>query len=112
MLLARRFDTRWLIAAGLASFAAAMGSYSLITSTSDWGGTELLWPQLLRGFPAGLCRGALSHLGLGSLPPERLKYSSGLFNMMRNLGGAVGIAIAAAIINEGPTCTSSISRPT
>jgi hypothetical protein len=31
-------------------------------------------------------------LGLGSLPPERLKYASGLFNMMRNLGGAVGIA--------------------
>ncbi len=32
-------------------------------------------------------------LGLGSLPPERLKYASGLFNMMRNLGGAVGIAV-------------------
>ena len=40
------------------------------------------------------------HLGLGSLPPERLKYASGLFNMMRNLGGAVGIAICAAVIND------------
>ena len=39
-------------------------------------------------------------LGLGSLPPERLKYASGLFNMMRNLGGAVGIAVSAAIIND------------
>jgi MFS transporter, DHA2 family, multidrug resistance protein len=38
-------------------------------------------------------------LGLGSLPPDRLKYASGLFNMMRNLGGAVGIAVSAAIIN-------------
>jgi hypothetical protein len=40
------------------------------------------------------------NLGLGSLPPERLKYASGLFNMMRKLGGAVGIAVAAAIIND------------
>ena len=38
-------------------------------------------------------------LGLGSLAPERLKYASGLFNMMRNLGGAVGIAICGAILN-------------
>jgi len=35
----------------------------------------------------------------GSLPPERLKYASGLFNMMRNLGGAVGIAVSGAILN-------------
>jgi hypothetical protein len=38
-------------------------------------------------------------LGLWSLPPERLKYASGLFNMMRNLGGAVGIAVSGAILN-------------
>jgi DHA2 family multidrug resistance protein len=39
-------------------------------------------------------------LGLGSLPPERLKYASGLFNMMRNLGGAVGIAMCGAVLND------------
>ena len=39
-------------------------------------------------------------LGLGSLPPERLKYASGLFNMMRNLGGAIGIAACATILND------------
>jgi DHA2 family multidrug resistance protein len=39
------------------------------------------------------------NLGLASLPPERLKYASGLFNMMRNLGGAVGIAMCGAILN-------------
>jgi len=38
-------------------------------------------------------------LGLGRLPPERLKYASGLFNMIRNLGGAVGIAVCGAILN-------------
>jgi len=39
-------------------------------------------------------------LGLGSLPPERLKYASGLFNMMRNLGGAIAIAVCGAVLNS------------
>jgi DHA2 family multidrug resistance protein len=57
-------------------------------------------PQILRGFPQVFAVAPSVNLGLGSLPPERLKYASGLFNMMRNLGGAVGIAVSAAIIND------------
>src|SRR5207302_10260574 len=83
---------------GLASFALAMWSYSFITH--DWGGAELLIPQLLRGFPQVFVVAPAVNLGLGSLPPERLKYASGLFNMMRNLGGAVGIALCSAILND------------
>ena len=98
ILLARRFDTPRLMAAGLASFAVAMWSYSAITH--EWAAAELLWPQLLRGCPQVFAVAPSVNLGLGSLPPEGLKYASGLFNMMRNLGGAVGIAVAAAIIND------------
>lgn len=98
IVLARRFDTRWLMMAGLACFGASMWTFSFITH--DWGGAELLLPQLLRGFPQVFAVAPSVSLGLGSLPPERLKYASGLFNMMRNLGGAVGIAISAAIIND------------
>src|SRR6201992_168928 len=39
-------------------------------------------------------------LGLGALPPDRLKYASGLFNMMRNLGGAIGIAVCSTLLND------------
>ncbi|MEA2790708.1 MAG: transporter, family, multidrug resistance protein [Acetobacteraceae bacterium] len=98
ILLARRFDSRWLMMAGLAMFGTAMWSFSFITH--DWGAAELLVPQLLRGFPQVFAVAPSVNLGLGSLPPERLKYASGLFNMMRNLGGAVGIAVSAAIIND------------
>ena len=76
---------------GLACFGLAMWSYSFITH--DWGAGELLLPQVLRGFPQVFAVAPSVNLGLGSLPPERLKYASGLFNMMRNLGGAVGIAV-------------------
>jgi DHA2 family multidrug resistance protein len=98
ILLARRFDGRWLMMFGLACFGIAMWSFSFITH--DWGAAELFLPQMLRGFPQVFAVAPSVTLGLGSLPPERLKYASGLFNMMRNLGGAVGIAVSAAIIND------------
>jgi DHA2 family multidrug resistance protein len=98
ILLARKFDGRWLMMFGLALFGLAMWSYSFITH--DWGGTQLFLPQFLRGFPQVFAVAPAVTLGLGSLPPARLPYASGLFNMMRNLGGAVGIAVSAAIIND------------
>jgi DHA2 family multidrug resistance protein len=98
IMLAKRFDTRWLMMFGLASFGLAMWLYSFITH--DWGAGEFLVPQVLRGFPQVFAVAPAVTLGLGSLPPERLKYASGLFNMMRNLGGAVGIAVSGAILNS------------
>jgi DHA2 family multidrug resistance protein len=95
--LARKLDTRWLLMAGMLSFGASMWSFSFITH--DWGGDQLLVPQILRGLPQVFAVAPIVNLGLGSLPPERLKYASGLFNMMRNLGGAVGIAACGAIFN-------------
>ena len=97
ILLSKRFDPRWLMMFGMACFALAMWQFSFITH--DWGAGELLVPQILRGFPQVFAVAPSVNLGLGSLPAARLKYASGLFNMMRNLGGAVGIAVSAAIIN-------------
>ena len=98
VMLAKRIDLRWLMMFGLASFGAAMWSFSYITNV--WGGAELFLPQVLRGFPQVFAVAPSVNLGLGSLPPDRLKYASGLFNMMRNLGGAVGIAVSGAILND------------
>src|SRR5579859_3463625 len=96
--LAKKFDTRWLMMFGLALFALSMWSFSGITH--DWGAGELFLPQFLRGFPQVFAVAPAVTLGLGSLTPERLKYASGLFNMMRNLGGAIGIAVCATILND------------
>lgn len=96
--LARKFDGRWLMMFGLACFGLSMWSFSFITS--DWGGDQLLIPQIIRGFPQVFAVAPSVTLGLGSLSPARLKYASGLFNMMRNLGGAVGIAVSGAVLND------------
>ena len=96
--LGRRVDLRWLMMFGLASFGLSMWSFTFITH--EWGGEQLLIPQILRGFPQVFAVAPSVTLGLGSLPPARLKYASGLFNMMRNLGGAVGIAVCGAELND------------
>jgi DHA2 family multidrug resistance protein len=98
IMLAKKFDLRWIMMGGLAMFGLSMWSFSFITS--DWGGAQLLVPQVIRGIPQVFCIAPAVTLGLGSLAPARLKYASGLFNMMRNLGGAVGIAVCSAMLNS------------
>jgi DHA2 family multidrug resistance protein len=98
IMLARKFDTRWLMMFGLLCFGVSMWQFSFITH--DWGGKELFLPQVLRGLPQVFAVAPAVTLGLGSLPPERLKYASGLFNMMRNLGGAIGIAVCGTLLND------------
>ncbi|HEX3953086.1 MAG TPA: DHA2 family efflux MFS transporter permease subunit [Stellaceae bacterium] len=95
--LAKRVDLRWLMMFGLSCFGLSMWAFSYITH--DWGSAQLLVPQVLRGFPQVFAVAPAVTLGLGSLPMARLQYASGLFNMMRNLGGAVGIAAGGAILN-------------
>jgi DHA2 family multidrug resistance protein len=68
--------------------------------THDWGSAELMLPQALRGIAQQLAVPPAVTLTLGGLAPARLKHASGLFNLMRNLGGAIGIAACATILND------------
>ena len=96
--LARRIDLRWLMMFGLACFAVSMWNFTPITH--DWGWRELLLPQAFRGFSQQFAVAPTVTLTLGGLAPERLKLASGLFNLMRNLGGAIGIAACGTILND------------
>jgi MFS transporter, DHA2 family, multidrug resistance protein len=96
--LARRIDLRWLMMFGLACFAVSMWNFTPITH--DWGWRELLLPQGFRGFSQQFAVAPTVSLTLGGLAPERLKLASGLFNLMRNLGGAIGIAACGTILND------------
>lgn len=96
--LAKRYDLRWIMMAGLALFAVSMWDFTPITH--DWSSRELLLPQALRGMAQQLAVPPAVTLTLGGLAPARLKLASGLFNLMRNLGGAIGIAVCATILND------------
>ncbi len=83
---------------GLGLFAVSMWDFSPLTH--DWGGKELMLPQALRGMAQQFAVPPTVTLTLGALAPARLKQASGLFNLMRNLGGAIGIAACATILND------------
>jgi DHA2 family multidrug resistance protein len=59
---------------------------------------QMLWPQVVRGVAIMFCLLPPTRLALGHLTPERVPNASGLFNLMRNLGGAIGIALIDTVI--------------
>ncbi|WP_298426272.1 DHA2 family efflux MFS transporter permease subunit [Rhodoblastus sp.] len=85
-----KIDLRLMIGLGFLGFAA--GAALPVAITNDWGFDELLLPQMLRGFFLMFMMVPINNLALGTLPPEKLKNASGLFNVARNLGGAFGLA--------------------
>ena len=89
--LSQKIDPRWMMAAGLPLFAASLWLASGMTP--DWGFAALLAPQMLRGFAIMLCIVPSVNMALGGFAQAELRYASGLFNLMRNLGGAIGIAL-------------------
>jgi MFS transporter, DHA2 family, multidrug resistance protein len=91
-------DMRLLIAAGLIIFA--LGSYQMTWITKDYDFYELLVPQILRGIGMMCAMVPTNTIALGTLPQERVKNASALFNLMRNLGGAVGLAVINQVLNE------------
>src|SRR6201997_5043798 len=96
--LMQKVDMRLIIAFGLVVFAA--GSYQMTWITRDYDFYELLLPQILRGIGMMCAMVPTNNIALGTLAPDRVKNASGLFNLMRNLGGAVGLAIINEVLND------------
>jgi DHA2 family multidrug resistance protein len=91
-------DPRVMMMGGFLGFA--LGTYIATGITSEWDFYELLVPQILRGCSLMICMVPINNLSLGTLPPDELKNASGLFNLMRNLGGAVGLALINTLLNN------------
>lgn len=91
-----RFDPRWLSALGFALFALGLGCSSLQSRVADF--DEMFWPQVLRGAAIMFCLLPPTRLALGALAEAAVPDASGLFNLMRNLGGAIGIALIDTVL--------------
>jgi DHA2 family multidrug resistance protein len=94
--LVRRLDERLLSAFGFVLFAVGLALSAGETNATDF--TEMFWPQVMRGAGIMFCILPPTQLALGNLAGEAVADASGLFNMMRNLGGAIGIAVTDTII--------------
>ena len=91
-------DPRKMIATGFVGFA--IGTWLASNITADWDFWELLIPQMFRGFSLMLCMVPINNLALGTMPPQKIKNASGLFNLTRNTGGAVGLALINTLLDK------------
>jgi MFS transporter, DHA2 family, multidrug resistance protein len=96
--LMKRFDPRLIIGIGFALFAAS--NFMNIYMTNDYATDQLFWPNIVRALGQALVMAPLSAVATAGIEAENAGSASGLFNMMRNLGGAVGIATLQTILTK------------
>jgi len=96
VVLERRLDARLLTAAGFALFAGGLALSAMQTPRTDY--DEMFWPQVVRGVAIMFCLLPPTRLALGGLSLDRIPDASGMFNLMRTLGGAIGLALIDTVI--------------
>ncbi|MET4172184.1 DHA2 family multidrug resistance protein [Bradyrhizobium sp. LA6.1] len=96
--LMQKFDARIIIGAGFVLFAAS--NFLNIYMTNDYAADQLLWPNVVRAIGQALVMAPLSAVATAGIEAENAGSASGLFNMMRNLGGAVGIALLQTLLTK------------
>lgn len=92
----RRVDPRWLTAFGFGLFAIGLLMSMGQTAQTDF--HDMILPQVVRGAAIMFCLLPPTRMALGRLPRTLIADGSGLFNLMRNLGGAVGLALVDTMI--------------
>jgi DHA2 family multidrug resistance protein len=107
--LMKRFDARLIIGVGFALFAAS--NFMNIYMTTDYGSDQLFWPNVVRAVGQALAFAPLSAVATAGIEAENAGSASGLFNMTRNLGGAVGIAMLQTFLTKREQYHSNVLTP-
>ena len=94
-----RVDPRKLLATGL--LVGAITLWWLSRLTLGVGTSDIFWPQFLQGFALGLVFVPLTTITMDRVPRERMGNATSIFNVCRNTGGSIGIAVAAALLSRG-----------
>ena len=97
-LLVTRFDPRKVFVAGVLGFAFSF--YRLMGFNLDISFWNVFWPQFIQGLSLGLVFVPLTVLTMAYIPKERMGNATSLFNMMRNIGGGVGISVVATMLTR------------
>ena len=95
--IARTIDLRLMLGFGMGTFAFAMYlTAGLTNQASFW---ELLVPQIVRGVGLMCCYLPANLIAMGALTPDKLKNGAGLYNLTRDLGGAIALAVIGTVMN-------------
>ena len=104
--LMQRIDARYIAFLGMMLFAVS--SFMNTTMSLDYAGDQLFVPNIVRAVGQALMLAPLSAVSLGSVAPQDAAAASGISNMMRNLGGAIGTALLATIVTKREQFHSNI----
>jgi MFS transporter, DHA2 family, multidrug resistance protein len=96
--LMQRIDVRLIVAVGVTLFS--ISAFMNAKLTNQTGYDQLIWSQLVRAMGQPLIMVPLTSIATASLPVKEAGSASGLFNMMRNLGGSIGIASLATLLTN------------
>lgn len=96
--LAKKLDLRAMLGLGLSLFGTGLWLNHYLTS--QWGYWEMFLPQAVRGLALMFCFVPINAVALGHLKPAEVQNASGLYNLMRNLGGAIGLAAITTFLRE------------
>jgi MFS transporter, DHA2 family, multidrug resistance protein len=96
--LMQKLDARLIIGVGFVLFAAS--NFMNIYMTGNYAADQLLWPNVVRAIGQALVMAPLSAVATSGIEPENAGSASGLFNMMRNLGGAVSITLLQTLLTK------------
>ena len=91
-----RLGARKLLVAGLVvggSTLLWLGSLNL--QAGYW---DIFWPQFVQGISLGLLFVPLTTISMGPIPKERMGNATSIFNLMRNIGGSIGVAFATSLL--------------
>jgi DHA2 family multidrug resistance protein len=105
-LMTGRFDARKLLAAGL--FVGGLTLLWLSVLNLQAGYWDIFWPQLLQGVGMSLLFVPLTTVSMDSIPREKMGNATSLFNLMRNIGGSVGIAMTGTMLARNNQKTTSM----
>ncbi|MDP2698673.1 DHA2 family efflux MFS transporter permease subunit [Thalassospira sp.] len=93
-----KLPARLVLGIGLSLFACGVALNGFQDSQVAF--HEMILPQAVRGFALMFCMLPITNLALGTLPVEKIKNASGLYNLMRNLGGAMGLAAINTLLDK------------
>jgi len=97
-LMTGRFDPRKLLTIG---FVVGGGTLLWLSTLSLQAGYwDIFWPQLTQGMGLSLLFVPLTTVAMDPIPRERMGNATSLFNLMRNIGGSVGIAVTGTMLGR------------
>src|ERR1700730_4022321 len=101
-----RFDPRKLLTTGLVVGGSTLIWLSRLNLQAGY--WDIFWPQLIQGVGMSLLFVPLTTVSMDPIPRERMGNATSLFNLMRNIGGSVGIATTGTMLARNTQATTAI----